>query len=323
TRPTITDANLALGRLNPTGLLAVDSPVSVDDVKGAIQSVVGDPLGLDTDRAAAAILAIGNMKMANAIRMVSLSRGHDPRDFALFAFGGAGPLHAVALARELAIPTVLIPARPGITNALGCVVADLRHDYVNTVNTPLAGVDMDQVAALLRAQVAAGRDTIAREGTAVEEITVLHDVDMQFQGQTHILTLPIPGPEVTREHLEAAFAKAYWERFEVELPEIRPVLVNLHTAVIGRRPAIALTALIDASQQAATPEAAIIARRPVWFEQGGWQDTPIYRREALPLGGQFAGPAIVEQLDTTIVIEPDCRVDVDDLGNLIITVRTS
>lgn len=320
TRPTITDANLALGRLNPKGLLAVDSPVSVDDVKNAIARDVGAPLGLETDAAAAAILAIGNMKMANAIRMVSLARGHDPRDFALFAFGGAGPLHAVALARELAIPTVLIPARPGITNALGCVVADLRHDYVNTVNTPLEAVDMDQVKAILQEQVAAGREIIAREGTEVEAITVLHDADMQFQGQTHILTIPVPGPDVSRDYLAEAFAKAYWERFEVELPEIRPVLVNLHTAVIGRRPAVPLTALVEPERQEATVQAAIEDRRPVWFEAGGWQDTPVYRRAGLPLGGDFAGPAIVEQLDTTIVIEPGCTVRVDDLGNLLVTV---
>ena len=320
TRPTITDANLALGRLNPKGLLAVDSPVSVEDVKNAISAHVGTPLGLETDAAAAAILAIGNMKMANAIRMVSLARGHDPRDFALFAFGGAGPLHAVALARELAIPTVLIPARPGITNALGCVVADLRHDYVNTVNTPLEAVDMGQVKALLEEQVAAGREIIAREGTEVEEITVLHDADMQFQGQTHILTITVPGPDVSREYLAEAFSRAYWERFEVELPEIRPVLVNLHTAVIGRRPAVSLTALVEPERQEATVHAAIEDRRSVWFEAGGWQDTPIYRRAALPLGGEFAGPAIVEQLDTTIVIEPGCKVRVDDLGNLLVTV---
>jgi N-methylhydantoinase A len=322
-RPTITDANLALGRLNPKGLLAVDSPVSVADVKGAIATDVGAPLGLDTDAAAAAILAIGNMKMANAIRMVSLARGHDPRDFALFAFGGAGPLHAVALARELAIPTVLIPARPGITNALGCVVADLRHDYVNTVNAPLEAVDMAQVKALLQEQVAAGREIIAREGTEVETITVLHDADMQFQGQTHILTIAVPGPDVSRDYLAEAFAKAYWERFEVELPEIRPVLVNLHTAVIGRRPAVPLTALVELERQEKSVQAAIESRRPVWFAEGGWQDTPIYRRAGLPLGGEFAGPAIVEQLDTTIVIEPGCKVRVDDLGNLLVTVPPS
>ncbi len=138
--------------------------------------------------------------MAGALRLVSLARGHDPRDFALFAFGGAGPLHAAALAKELAIPRVLVPARPGITNALGCLAADVRHDYVNTVNAPVPALDMDQVRGLLEQQIAEGRATIAREGVEIEGLTVLHSADMQFLGQSHILTVPVPGTGVTREH---------------------------------------------------------------------------------------------------------------------------
>ncbi len=136
--PTITDANLVLGRLAPKKLLAVENPVTVERVTGIFEDRIGKATGLSGVEAAGAVLRLGNMKMAGAIRMVSVSRGHDPRDFALFAFGGAGPLHATALARELGLPTVLVPARPGITNALGCVVADLRHDFVNTVNQPVA-----------------------------------------------------------------------------------------------------------------------------------------------------------------------------------------
>ena len=137
-RATITDANLVLGRLDPAGLLAVETPVPVAEVAARIEAQIGAPLGLDAHAAAAAVLRVANDRMAGAIRMVSLARGHDPRDFALFAYGGAGPLHASALARELGIPSVLIPARPGITNAIGCATADLRHDFVNTLNTPLA-----------------------------------------------------------------------------------------------------------------------------------------------------------------------------------------
>ncbi len=228
-RPTITDANLILGRLDPVGLLAVDAPVAVADVAARIEAEIGAPLGLDAHAAAAAILRVANDRMAGAIRMVSLARGHDPRDFALFAYGGAGPLHASALARELGIPRVLIPARPGITNAIGCATADLRHDYVNTVNTALADLDMAHVRTILEAQVDAGRDTIAREGVAVEAIQPLHFADMQFLGQTHMLSIPLPSPAITREALQALFDQAYWERFAVELPEIRAVLVNLHT----------------------------------------------------------------------------------------------
>ena len=154
--PTITDANLVLGRLNPDRLLGVDHPVTLDHVRGLIEEKVGKRLGLDAEAAAAAILRIANDRMAGAIRLVSLSRGHDPRDFALFAFGGAGPLHATALARELGIPTVLVPARPGITNALGCVVADLRHDYVRTINKPLSAIDDATIAGIYAEQAARG-----------------------------------------------------------------------------------------------------------------------------------------------------------------------
>src|SRR3546814_9369779 len=147
--------------------------------------------------------------MAGAIRMVSLSRGHDPRDFALFAFGGAGPLHAAALSRELGIPKLLIPARPGITNALGCVVADLRHDYVRTVNKPLSDLPDGLVAAVLAAQIAEGRATLARDGVAVDEVQVLHTADMQFQGQSHLLTVAVPDPAISQIGREKAFPAAH------------------------------------------------------------------------------------------------------------------
>jgi len=319
TKPTITDANLALGRLDPAGLLSVESPVSLQDVRDAIFQHVGKPLGLDWQQAAAAILRIGNDKMAGAIRMVSLSRGHDPRDFALFAFGGAGPLHAAALARELGIPKLLLPARPGITNALGCVVADLRHDYVRTVNKPVAGLADGLVREVLEQQIAEGRDTIARDGVPVEEIQVLHNADMQFQGQSHLLSVAVPHVGISPAELQAAFEAAYWQRFGVELPEIRAQLVNLHTAVIGRRPRLTLDRLLMAKPASDVPGAKI-GSRDVWFEQGGWQDTPVYDRERLPRGARFTGPAILQQLDTTAVIEPGNVVDVDSLGNLIVTV---
>jgi len=320
TRPTITDANLVLGRLNPDALLAVDHPVSLAEVQERIRSAIGTPLGIESvDEAASAILRIANIKMAEALRLVSLARGHDPRDFALFAFGGAGPLHTVALARELGVPTVLVPSRPGITNAVGCVVADVRHDYVNTLNTPLPLVDMALVQETLERQIAEGKATIEREGVEIEELTVIHDVDMQFQGQTHILTVPISSTKVAREELHEVFEKAYWNRFAVELPEIRPVLVNLHTAVIGRRKDVPLSALMKASDRKATVEECQTGIRSVWFEQGRCE-TPIYRREHLPLESTLEGPAIIEQLDSTTVVEPGNSVSVDGFGNLLITV---
>jgi N-methylhydantoinase A len=314
--PTITDANLALGRLDPDRLLAVDAPVGLDQVREVIRQRVGDPIGLDADAAAAAILRVANDRMAGAIRMVSLARGHDPRDFALFAFGGAGPLHACALARELGIPRVLVPARPGLTNALGCAVADLRHDFLRTVNVPLGALPPDHLRSILQAQRAEGEAMLEREGIAIESVEVLHEADLQFQGQSHLLTIPLPGPEVTIAQIQATFEKTYWHRFQVALPEIRAVLVNLHTAVIGKRRTLPLGDL-GRGEPAASLADAVRTTRPAWFD-GGWHDTPVLRREALPADARFEGPAIVEQLDTTIVVEPGFTARRDSLGNLIL-----
>ncbi len=258
-QPTLTDANLVLGRLDADDLLGVERPVGHDQVCDLMAREIGAPLALDGEQAAAAILRVGNNLMAGAIRMVSLSRGHDPRDFKLFAFGGAGPMHAAALARELGIPEVLLPARPGITNAIGCLSADVRHDYVNTLNVLLADLDIDMARQIIAQQIASGRRTIEREAVAVEEIEFLHFADLQFQGQTHVLTIPVPGQALTVEELRSAFAEAYWRRFMVELPEIRPLLVNLHTAAIGRRPGFDLAALAT-GERAATLAGAEIAR---------------------------------------------------------------
>jgi len=318
-KPTITDANLVLGRLNPDALLSVDNPVSLETVRELMQEQVGAQLGLeDAEATAAAIVQIANMNMAGALRLVSLAKGHDPRDFALFAFGGAGPLHSVALAKELGIPKVLVPMRPGITNAVGCVVADVRHDYVNSINVPLAQAEMDQVDEIFAAQIDAGKTIIESEGVEIEELIIVHDVDMQFQGQTHILNFPVHETKLTRESLQTAFEKAYWNRFEVELPEIRAVLVNLHTAVIGRRKPVPLTSLIAETEQKTQIEDCKTGIRQIWFESG-WQETPIYKRESLSLKASFKGPAIIEQLDTTIIVEPDNKVEVDLDGNLIIS----
>ncbi len=318
TRPTITDANLLLGRLDPAGLLGVAGDAPLDAVRGAINQEICQPLGLGLEQAAAAIIDIGNDRMAGAIRMVTLARGHDPRDFTLFAFGGAGPMHAAALARELSIPRVLIPARPGITNAIGCITADLRHDYVNTLNAPLSVLDVAEAHAILEAQIEEGRSTIGREGVAVTTIDCLHFADMQFEGQTHLLTVPLSGTEVQVAQLQAAFEAVYFDRFHVELEEIRAVLVSLHTAVIGRRPGAPLEALAAVGHNNSLADARR-GQRTVWFV-GSLHETPIYQRNLLPADMTLDGPAIIEQMDCTIVVEPGNRVTLDDLGNLVIEV---
>ncbi len=313
-RPTISDANILLGRLSPDRF-----GHALDQVRAAFAEGIGAPLGLSAERAAEAVLTLGNIHMAGAIRMVSISVGADPRDFALFAFGGAGPLHACALARELSIPRVLIPARPGITNALGCVVADLRHDFVRTLNRPLDGADMEEVAVIFAGQEAEGRRLITEERIAVTDVRADYSVDMQFIGQTHLLRVALPDGRPTRAALQEAFERAYFERFKVDLATIRPALVNLNLSVIGRRPEIDLTRLIDPAGRRAAVTDAQTGVRQVWF--GGWVEVPVYWRDHLPLDARLVGPAIIEQMDTTIVIEPGDGVESDAQGNLIVTMR--
>ena len=311
TDPTISDANLLLGRL-PAGRFGA----AQDAVREAFATRIGAPLGLSAEEAAEAVLRIANTHMAGAIRMVSLSLGADPRDFALFAFGGAGPLHATALAAELGIPRVLLPARPGMTNALGCVVADLRHDTVRTLNRPLDDLDIARAHAILADQIAEGRARVAAAGITLTETEVELSADMQFIGQTHLLRVPLPDATPKRADLQARFEAAYHARFRVSLPTIRANLVNLNVSVIGRRPEMDLSRLIDPAgrEASATPT----SHRPVWF--GGWHDTPVYTRETLPLTLRIEGPAIIEQMDTTTVIHPGCTVTGDGDGNLIVEV---
>ena len=316
--PTISDANFLLGRLDVTKLKSVSQEVDIEHIRSIFQEKLGDPLNIDAETAAAAVLQVAITRMAGATRMVSVSLGEDPRDFSLFAFGGAGPMHATALARELGIPEVIVPARPGITNALGCVVADMKHDFVRTVNSPLNNVDMDEIIGILKAQSKEGTELIQKEPVSVEEIKVVHSFDMQFVGQTHILSVFLPTYDLSHEVVQSAFDEAYYGRFRVRLPEIRAQIVNVKTTVMGRRTGICLDGLIDASGRVESLEMAQNGARPVWFN-GDWQNTKIFNREALPLSAKIKGPAILEQMDTMVLIEPGDEAISDKNGNILIS----
>ncbi|MGC3936203.1 hydantoinase/oxoprolinase family protein [Roseobacter sp. EG26] len=314
-RPTISDANLLLGRLNPEKLNAIDGGVDQEAIAQVFATELGAPLGVDALTAAEAVIQVANAKMSGAIRMVSLSLGADPRDFALFAFGGAGPLHAAALARELGVPRVIIPARPGLTNALGCVVADLRHDYVQTVNQPLDTADMDRVHEIFAQQVASGNAALAQEKVAILETRCDFSVDMQFVGQSHVVRVPLDAATPSRPELRARFEKVYWDRFKVELAEINARIVSLNCSVIGHCEPLDLEKLIapEGRKSIAQPT----TTRAVIFD-GAPHDTPVYWRDHLPEDVSLKGPALIEQSDCTILIPPGDRADGGTDGNLII-----
>ncbi len=314
---TVTDANLVLGRLNPERLTGVDAVTAVETVGAAIDEQIGHPLGLDTVAAAAAVLAVTTNQLAHAIRLVSVEKGHDPRDFALFAFGGAGPLHAVEIARELGIPTVLVPRFPGITSGLGCVLADVRHDFVQSVGQALADVVPEDIDTRFAEQAAAGRRLLDSDGVPLIETVVRHEADLLFRGQSHVFRVPVVSPGCDPVRVLPDFLARYKLRFDIELPEMKAMLANIRTTVIGRREPVDLG--MFAASGGGAGETAPNGRRRVYFN-GSWHDTALYDRASLAPGMQLTGPAIVEQPDTTVVIDPGATARVDDLGNLVILV---
>jgi N-methylhydantoinase A len=321
-RPTLTDAHVVLGRINaerPIGgkLKRLD----VDAAKRAILAHVGEPLGLDVMAAAEAIVRIADARMAGAIRLVSIERGHDPAKFAAMPFGGGGALHASALIKEIGLKCAIVPRFPGVTSALGCVIADLRHDQVQTVNLALDGLD---VAALDGRMVAAGdeaRAVVAAVEIAVERIDVIYELDMHYLGQTHTVAVPLPvtlaqgRTGVTEAVVRMAFDKAYAAAFGRLLPGIPVRIVSLRTAAVGRRPAFDLA--VFAPPADASMETAGRGERPVWFA-GAWHATRVWSRLDLPADAVIESPAILEQPDATIFIESGLRGRVDRLGNVIV-----
>jgi N-methylhydantoinase A len=322
TRPTLTDAQVVLGRINPARPLGGElKSLDVEAAKLAIAAHVGAPLGLDATTAAAAIVQVADARMAGAIRLVSIERGHDPARFVAIPFGGGGALHVGALIRQIGLKCALVPRFPGITSALGCVLADLRHDMVQTLNVMLDGLD---AAALERRMHLAGREAsavIAAAGIAVERIDVQYELDMHYLGQTHTVAVPLPvalqrdGLGVSEGMVRSAFEAAYLASFSRLLPGLAMRIVSLRVAAIGRRPAFDFS--VFAPGPSASLEKARMGSRPVWFD-GGWRDTAVWARLDLPVDATVSGPAILEQPDATTVIEPGLAGRIDRLGNLIV-----
>ena len=315
--PTITDANLLLGRLNPAVVTGSDRPAPLDRIEAAIESRIGRPSGLSAIEAAAAIIAVAAAGLGGAIRLVAIEKGHDPRDFALLPFGGAGPLHAVTIARELGIPRVIVPSLPGLTSALGCVLADVRHDFVRTLNLPFADLKPPDIDAVFAEQAAAGRALHAREHVEVERVELYHEVDLLYRGQSHVIRLAVESPGFEPKRVLGDFMRYYKERFDISLPEMVPMLVNARTTVVGVRSPIDLG--MFRPRRGGSIETALAGGRRVYFA-GAWHGAKIYRRERLPPGARLAGPAIIEQMDSTLVLDPGARAEVDELGNILVTV---
>jgi N-methylhydantoinase A len=318
--PTVTDAHLALGRI-PEALLGGELPLDAAAARAAIALRVGQPLSLDMEDAAAGIVEIIDNAMARAIRTVSVGRGHDPRRFALIAFGGAGPLHACRLAELLDIPAVVVPPRPGVLSTWGLLDTDMRATFVRTVGTASREAASADVAALeqtwgeLTAQARAWLDgeQVPREHRRFERAA-----DLRYEHQSFELTCSLGDGPLTRgglEELVGTFHAEHRRLYTYELPRARVELVNLRVTAVGILPKRATP---SPRARGADSGQAIAGRRGVHFRGTGFVDAPVYARERLDPGMAFAGPAIVDQDDTTCLVAPGFRARVDPLGNLVV-----
>lgn len=314
-RVTLTDCNYMLGRLNPHSVTGASSDAPMAAIKYAIAEQIGRPLGLDAVAAAQAVVDVAVAEMAGAIRLISVEKGIDPRDFTYMPYGGGGPLHAVAIAKMLNLSSVLVPRYPGLTSALGCVLADVRHDFVQTVNQPLMQLDPVSIDEIIAKQSQEGRDLLEREKVSVREIELQHEFDLLYRGQSHVLRVAAPEGAFDAQVVREAFHAAFLARFGIELSTMIPMLVNVRTTLIGRRDRVDIASF---ASKAADTSLARKGERPAWFD-GAWHDATVYDRSHMPVGYCLNGPAIVEQQDTTLVLDPGTRAVVDELGNIVVT----
>jgi len=313
TEPTITDANVALGRLNPDDFLGGEMRLDGEAAARGIKAKIADPLKLDVVAAADAIIAIAIAKMSLAVREVSVEKGYDPRDFALVASGGAGPLHVMAIARELHVPTVIVPLFPSHFSALGMLLADERHDYIRTHYADLGRLDFAQLLAVHDDMVKEANASLRQKRDATYQI----HLDLRYVGQEFTLSVPVSLSQIRdadRTGIRTAFDALYDQRYAHHSPEEPVELVNIRLAAIGARPRLSFPRVAEGGR--VEPE----RRRKVYLGGDTAVDCPVYRREALPAGTALAGPAIIQEHGTTTVLFPSDRMRVAPSGELIVEV---
>jgi N-methylhydantoinase A len=301
--PTVTDCDLLLGYLDKGSLLGGDLPIDYAAAVNAVRSKLAEPLGVDARAAAAAVIDVVNHAMAEALKIVSVQRGHDPRRLTLAAFGGAGPLHAAALADELGISEIICPPIPGAFSALGLIGTDFKRDYVRTVYATTANVDPADLEAAFAALEKEGAAMLHRAGIAPDHRRFVRTLDARYERQSYELAIPAPGRGIDREAL-AAIAEAFHDRHRATYGHDNreePVqLVSVRVSAIGAIPPLTVRA-----NTAPMGTDAVKGERELWFRQGGAVTAKVYDRARMPAGLAAPGPAVIESLESTILVPPD------------------
>lgn len=320
TRPTVTDANTILGRLNPDGILGGRMALDVEASKRAVQEHLCVRTGLSLLEATMGILTVVNANMTRAIRLISVEKGYDPREFTLVSFGGGGGLHCGALARELGIPRILVPPSPGTFCSLGLLVTDVRSDYVRSMLLESIGGSMETIRGLFSAMMQEGAAMLEKEGIPEPKRRYVLGLDLRFKGQNYELTLPVEWSELTDEGVQGILTR-FHEQHEKNYGYSNRAgvieFVNYRVTALGELPKAALRRTEESGGRSVQPT----SRREVYFaetDRPGYYETAIYQRSELAPGDRLAGPAIIEQMDSTILILPGQTAGVDPYRNLVI-----
>ena len=315
TEPTTTDACLVTGRLSAENF---DNQVDMDAVRAAIQEKVGDAFGMDTDEAAMSILRVAEANMYNALKLISVRRGYDPRDFTMVAFGGGGPMHCAYLAKELNIRKVIVPIAAPVFSAWGMLMTDVRHDYIQTNIRRMNEVSAEELNDMWEGLLSQAQEQFEKEDIPKENIVCNYIADMRYMGQEHTVKVnvpPIPWSEETKEEIIQRFHDTHEHFYTFRLTDTPTEIVNLHLVAYGR---LTKPELAKIPPQEGPVEDAKKEIRKVYFAEDGWMDTPVYLREKLGRGAVLDGPVIVEEAAASAVAAKGQRITVDDYGNLII-----
>lgn len=315
TEPTTTDANLVVGRLSPKNF---DMDVDMDKVRAAIEEKVGKAYGIGVEEAAMGIIRVANSNMLNALKLVSVRKGYDPREFALVAFGGGGPMHAAALAKELNIKKVIIPLAASVFSAWGMLMTDLRSDDIQTYNVKLDHPDYDAINEQWKKLEEKAYEDNAKKGIARENVYFQHYLDMRYTGQDHTVKVRVPDEPMTEENKGVfieAFHKEHEQNYSFRLEDSGVEIVNMHLASFGR---VEKTPVKEIEPLPYSLEETVKEVRPVIFEGVGKVETKIYDREKMSPGMVVEGPAIIEEVSSSTVIYPGMRASVDKYGDILI-----
>ena len=308
TQPTVTDANVVLGYLDQHSLLGGRMSIDFEGAKSALETHIAEPLGLSVIEAAASVIEIVNHNMAEALRIVSVERGHDPREFGLVAFGGAGPRHATALAAARVIPEVIVPPIPGGFSALGLVGTDIRRDYARTYYAPLEETPVETLDGIWNEMIETAKTMLSKTGVPEDQWQFERSTDLRYTRQAYELTATLPPGAIDK----AALAEAFHEKHELtyghksETDAVQ--LVTLRLTASGKLPPLSLSAGGEAAGDS------LKTTRTAWFREAGEVDCPIHDRALLGAGGSLSGPVVIESLDSTIVVPPNWHAGVDDKG---------